>query len=156
MRHLAVWKQCLGSLQCSPVLAPAPGKLKNKADTAWHTGIWLGKDTEAQESIVQCEGTVLKVRSVKRVIPSKQWNTDLHKLLNSTPWDPKGKDTTDTDFVLPPSMPVRNSCRDCLDLESSDEVRTVHQSCCQAQLLLEASLGLQQYVSVSHSQSSQQ
>ena len=64
----------------------------------------LGKDTEADESIVQCEGTVLKVRSVKRVIPSKQWNTDLHKLLNSIPWDPKGKDTTDTDFVLPPSM----------------------------------------------------
>ena len=67
-------------------------------------GIWLGKDTEADESIVHCEGSVYKVRTVKRVIPSKQWNTELHKSLNSTPWDPKGKDTTDTGFVLPPSM----------------------------------------------------
>ena len=41
----------------------------------------IGKDTEADESIVQCEGTVLKVRTEKRVIPSKQWNADLHKLL---------------------------------------------------------------------------
>ena len=81
-----------------------PAKLKNEADTASHTGIWLGKDTEADESIVECEGTVLKVRTVKRGIPSKQWKTDLHKLPNSTPWDPKGKNTTDTVFVLPPSM----------------------------------------------------
>ena len=87
------------------VLFRMPGKLKNKADTAWHTGIWLGKDTEADESIVQCEGTVLKVRTVKRVIPSKQWNTDLHKLR------PKGKDTTDTDFVLPPSMAASGRVR---------------------------------------------
>ena len=64
-------------------------KLKNKAGTAWHTGIWLGKDIEADESLVQGEGTVLKVRTVKGVIPSKQWNTELHKSLNSTPWDPK-------------------------------------------------------------------
>ena len=37
-----------------------------------------------------------KVPTIKRVIPSKQWNTELHKSLNSTPWDPKGKDATDT------------------------------------------------------------
>ena len=48
---------------------------------------------------------------MKRVIPSKQWNTDLHKLLNGTPWDPKGKDTTDTDFVLPPSMAASGRVR---------------------------------------------
>ena len=62
---------------------------RNEADTAWHTGIWLGKDTEADESIVHCEGTVRKVRTVKRVISSKRWNTALHKLLTSTPWNPK-------------------------------------------------------------------
>ena len=101
------WKKDYQGALCEfgeTVLFRVPGKRKNKADTAWHTGIWIGKGTEADESIVQCEGTFLKVRAVKRVIPSKQWNTDLHKLTNSTPWDPKGKDTTDTDFVLPPSM----------------------------------------------------
>ena len=77
---------------------------RNEDDAAWHTGIWLGKDTEADESIVHCEGTVYKVCTVKRVISSKRWNIALHKLLNSTPWSPKGKDTTDTSFVLPPAM----------------------------------------------------
>ena len=95
-----------------------PGKLRNKADTAWHTGTWLGKDTEADESIVQCDGTILKVRAVKRVIPSRQWNTELHKSLNSTPWDPKGKDTTDTGFVLPPSMVASGRIRPPPGLET--------------------------------------
>ena len=86
------------------VLFRMPEESRNEDDTAWHTGIRLGKDTEADESIVHCESTVYKVRTVKRVISSKRWNTALHKLLNSTPWNPKGKDTTDTSFVLPPAM----------------------------------------------------
>ena len=86
------------------VLFRMPEESRNEDDTAWHTGIWLGKDTEADESIVHCEGTVYKVRTVRRVISSKRWNTALHKLLNSTPWNPTSKDTTDTSFVLPPAM----------------------------------------------------
>ena len=34
-----------------------------------HAGIWPGKDTEADKSIVQCEGIVHEVRTVKRVFP---------------------------------------------------------------------------------------
>ncbi len=97
------------------VLIRTPGKLTNKADTAWYTGIWLGKAMEAEESIVQCEGIVLKVRMVKSVIPSKQWNTELHKSLNS---DHKGKDTTDTGFVLPPSMVASSRVRPPPGLET--------------------------------------
>ena len=106
------WKRDYKGALCEfgeTVLFRTAGKLKNKAGTAWHTGIWLGKDIEADESLVQCEGTVLKVRTVKGVIPSKQWNTELHKSLNSTPWDPKGKD--DTVFVLPPSMVASGQVR---------------------------------------------
>ena len=113
------WKKDYQGALCEfgeTVLFRMPEKLKNAADTARHTGIW--KDTEADESIVQCEGTVLKVRTVKRIIPSKPWNTDLHKLLNSTPWDPKGKDTTDTDFVLPPSMAASRQVRPPPGLET--------------------------------------
>ena len=65
------WKKDYQGALCEfgeTVLLRMPGKLKSKADSACHTGIWLGKDTEADESIVQCEGTVLKVRTVKRVI----------------------------------------------------------------------------------------
>ena len=86
------WKRDYQGALCEfgeTVLFRMPGKLRNKADTAWHTGIWLRKDTKADEPIVHCEGAVYKVRTVQRVIPSKQWYTELHKSLNSTPWDPK-------------------------------------------------------------------
>ena len=36
---------------------------RKTADAVWHTGIWLGKDIRADESIVQREGTVHKVRT---------------------------------------------------------------------------------------------
>ena len=78
------------------VLFRMPGKLRDKVDTAWYEGIWLGKDTEADESLMFGSGTMHKVRTVRRVVPSKQWNKTLHKALNVTPWDPKRKDTTDT------------------------------------------------------------
>ena len=42
----------------------------------------------------------------------------MHKSLNSTPWDPKGKDTTDTGFVLPPSMAASGRVRPPPGLES--------------------------------------
>ena len=120
------WKKDYQGALCDfgeTVLFRMPGKLKNKADTAWHTGIWLGEDTEADESIVQCEGSVLKVRAVKRIIPSEQWNTDLRKLLNGTPWDPKDKDTTDIDFVLPPPMVASGRVRPPPGLRSLNKIR---------------------------------
>ena len=102
------------------VLFRMPGKLKDKADTAWHEGIWLGKDTEADESLVFGNGTMHKVRTVRRVVPSKQWNKKLHQALNVTPWDPKGKDTTDTTFVLPPTLGVAGRIREPPGLELPD------------------------------------
>ena len=93
------------------VLFRMPGKLRDKVDTAWYEGIWLGKDTEADESLVFGNGNMHKVRTVRRVVPSKQWNKTLHEALNVTPWDPKGKDTTDITFVLPPSLGVSGRIR---------------------------------------------
>ena len=105
------------------VLFRMPGKLRNITDTSWHTGIWPGKDTEADESIAQYEGIVHKVSTVERVVPSKKWNTALHNLLKSTPWDPKGEDTTDTSFVLPPAMIASGRVRPPpgLDTEAFEE-----------------------------------
>ena len=105
--HFKRWKRDYQEPLCEfgeTVLFRMSGKSRNEDDTAWHTGIWLGKDTEADESIVHCEGTVHKVRTVKRVVSSKRWNAALHRLLNSTPWNPKGKGDVDTTFVLPPAM----------------------------------------------------
>ena len=41
-----------------------------------------------------------------------------------TPWDPKGKDTTDTTFVLPPSLGVSGRIRAPLGLERKETVET--------------------------------
>ena len=101
------WKRDYQGSLCEfgeTVLFRMPGKLRNKADTAWYTGIWLGKDTEADESIVHCEGSIYKVRTVKRVIPSKQWDTELHKSLNSTPSDPKGSMAASGRIRPPPGL----------------------------------------------------
>ena len=65
-----------------------------------------------------------KVHTVRRVVPSKQWNKTLHKALNVTPWDPKGKDTTDTTFVLPPSLGVSGRIRAPPGLEREEAVET--------------------------------
>eukprot|EP00434_Breviolum_minutum_P039748 symbB.v1.2.035312.t1/scaffold4706.1/size36105/1 len=77
---------------------------------------YVNPHSSCLDSISSC--SVYKVRTVKRVIPSKQWNTELHKSRNSTPWDPKGKDTTDTGFVLPPSMAASGRVRPPPGLES--------------------------------------
>ena len=42
----------------------------------------------------------------------------MHKLLNSTPCNPKGKDTTDTGFVLPPSTVASGRVRPPPGLET--------------------------------------
>ena len=88
------------------------GKLKEKGDTAWHCGIWLGRDTEADENIVFHENHgVLKARTVRRQVPSKQWNRELLLALGSTPWDPKGKNELDITFVLPPDLGMTGRIR---------------------------------------------
>ena len=84
------------------VLFRMPGKRRDKVDTACYEG----KDTEADGSLVFGQRALHKVRTVQRIVPSKQWNKTLRKALNVTRWDPKGKDTTDTTFVLPPSLGV--------------------------------------------------
>ena len=100
--YFRIWKKDYQTGLCEfgeTVLFRMPGKLCDKVDTAWYEGIWLGKDTEADGSLVFGNGTMHKVRTVRRVVPSRKWNKTPHKTLNVTPWD-----TPDTTFVLPPSL----------------------------------------------------
>lgn len=94
------------------VLFKLPVELKETGDTAWHTGLWLGRDTEADENIVFHETRgVIKVRTVRRQVPSKQWNQELLMKLSCISWDPKGKDEVDIIFVLPPNLGVTGRIR---------------------------------------------
>ena len=95
------------------VLFRTPGKLREKGNTAWFKGTWLGRDTEADENenIVFNGTEVAKVRTIKWNVPSAQWDRELFLTLASTPWDPKGKSTEDTSFVLPPTLTVTGRMR---------------------------------------------
>ena len=101
------WGKNYSSTVCEfgeTVLLRYPGKLKDKGDTAWSTSIWLGRDTEADEHIVSTRTGITKVRTIKRQVPSKQWDQKLFLKFQATPWDPKAKQVIDTSFVLPPTL----------------------------------------------------
>ena len=51
------------------------------------------------------------MRTIKGNVPSAQWDRELFLTLASTPWDPKGKNTEDTSFVLPPTLTVTGRMR---------------------------------------------
>ena len=78
-----------------------------KGGSQWFSGVYFGKDTEADEVILGNENGVFKVRTVKRRPPSQQWNaTGVSKLL-SVPWQPKGDGVDSTAFVMPLDLGVK-------------------------------------------------
>ena len=120
------WGKNYSSTVCEfgeTVLFRYSGKLKDKGDTAWSTGIWLGRDTEADEHIVSTGTGIIKVRTIKRQVPSKQWDQELFLKLQATPWDPKAKQVIDTSFVLPPTLTSTGRVREPPGLER--ETQTV-------------------------------
>ena len=78
-----------------------------KGGSQWFSGVYFGKDTEADEVILGNENGVFKVRTVKRRPPSQQWNaTGVSKML-SVPWQPKGDGVDSTAFVMPLDLGVK-------------------------------------------------
>ena len=73
----------------------------------WFSGVYLGKDTEADEVILGNANGVFKVRTVKRKPPSQQWNAVGVSKMLSVPWQPKGDGVDSTAFVLPPDLGVK-------------------------------------------------
>ena len=61
-----------------------------KAGSQWFTGVYLGKDIEADEVILSNASGVFKVRTVKRRGHSQQWNAPTVMKMISTPWQPRG------------------------------------------------------------------
>ena len=119
------WGKNYSSTVCEfgeTVLFRYPGKLKDKGDTAWSTGIWLGRDTD--EHIVSTGTGITKVRTIKRQVTSKQWDQKLFLKLQATPWDPKAKQVIDTSFVLPPTLTSTGRVREPPGLERETQTGT--------------------------------
>ena len=62
---------------------------RDKLDSRWATGVWMGVKDETGECIVgTSEGTV-KARDFKRFAdPAKRWDSTLVKSLQGPPWQP--------------------------------------------------------------------
>ena len=87
---------------------PISNKVKiPKGGTQWFSGVYLGKDTEADEVILGNANGVFKVRTVKRKPPSQQWNAVGVSKMLSVPWQPKGDGVDSTAFVMPPDLGVK-------------------------------------------------
>ena len=64
-------------------------KGRDKLDSRWETGIWMGVKDETGECIIgTSEGTV-KARDFKRIADnSARWSAELVKSVKGTPWQP--------------------------------------------------------------------
>ena len=56
----------------------------------WETGLWLGKDSLAGETIVATQSGVTLVRSVRRLVPSEKYTKTFLETTKGTPWSLKG------------------------------------------------------------------
>eukprot|EP00439_Symbiodinium_sp_Y106_P050455 s7386_g6.t1 len=87
---------------------PTSNKVKiPKGGSQWFSGVYLGKDTEADEVILGNANGVFKVRTVKRKPPSQQWNAVGVTKMLSVPWQPKGGGVDSTAFVMPPDLGLK-------------------------------------------------
>ena len=87
---------------------PISNKVKiPRGGSQWFSGVYLGKDTEADEVILGNANGVFKVRAVKRKPPSQQWNAVGVSKMLSVPWQPKVDGVDSTAFVMPPDLGVK-------------------------------------------------
>ena len=79
---------------------PISNKVKiPKGGSQWFSGVYLGKDTEADEVILGNANGVVKVCTVRRKPHSQQWNAVGVSKMLSVPWQPKG-DGVDSTALL--------------------------------------------------------
>ena len=87
---------------------PVSGRVRvPKAGSQWFSGVYLGKDTEADEVVLGNANGVFKVRTVRRRSPSQQWSASYVMQMTSTPWQPRGDGVESTAFVMPPDLGVK-------------------------------------------------
>ena len=101
---------------------PVSGRVRvPRAGSQWFSGVYLGKDTEADEVVLGNANGVFKVRTVRRRSPSQQWNASYVMQMTSTPWQPRGDGVELTAFVMPPDLGVKGRVRPPPGLERVEE-----------------------------------
>ena len=69
---------------------------KDKMNTRWGSGVWLGIREESNEVFVGTDEGVVKCRSIRRKAGQDRWDKDLFNSIKGTPWEPTpGRLTTE-------------------------------------------------------------
>ena len=61
---------------------------KDKLNTRWGSGVWLGIREESGEVFIGTEDGVVKCRSIRRKAGPERWNPELFSKVKGTPWEP--------------------------------------------------------------------
>ena len=61
---------------------------KDRMNTRWGSGIWLGIREESGETFVGTADGVIKTRSIRRKAGAERWNKELFNSIKGTPWEP--------------------------------------------------------------------
>ena len=66
----------------------------------WQLGLWLGKDTEANDTIVGTSTGCFKSRSIRRLPKDQQFQQTALNDMKGLPWDPTATGQLDENFVV--------------------------------------------------------
>ena len=73
----------------------------SKFESCWFKGIWIGRCTETDESMVLTPSGVQRSRTIKRVPLEEQKDFTILQNVKGLPWDPKQSGSYDPSFTLP-------------------------------------------------------
>jgi len=73
----------------------------SKFQSCWFKGIWIGRCTETDESMVLTHSGVQRSRTIKRVPLEEQKDFTILQNVKGLPWDPKQSGAYDPSFTLP-------------------------------------------------------
>jgi hypothetical protein len=73
----------------------------SKYESCWFKGIWVGRCTETDESLVLTHSGVQRSRTIKRVPSEEQKDFTILQNVKGLPWDPKQSGVYDPSFTLP-------------------------------------------------------
>ena len=86
-------------------------RLQGKLEQRFFTGIWLGKDTHTNESVLGIPGKIIKARTVRRQIAPEKYNKQLLDTINVYPWNPTKGTVAAPTFMPLPSTPGTTSAQ---------------------------------------------
>ena len=75
-----------------------------KMEPRFYNGIWLGRDTAANESIIGIAGKIIRVRTIRRQVHPEKYNRQLMDTINAYPWT----SPTPTQAYQPAMLPLAN------------------------------------------------